>query len=185
MKKVNLFLSLLILTLVSQAQMSDSEFGSILNQAQRQVSATNYEMTTFTNFSPIGYSKKIESGKWEVGLNSWGPNNTTSTQDLLKTVAIITLTEDGYTFVSATQPVSDELLERVQEYKFIKVAQKWLAKQMNYATVQYEWVDGRHVVNASSPADGKPKKMTDDLMNLLNVSRGMQNTVAMGVNKYK
>lgn len=185
MKKINLILSLLILASASKAQLSDSEFESILSQAQRQVAATNYELTTFKSFKPIEYSKKVESGKWEVGLNSWGPNNTTSTQDLLRTVATITLTNDGYSFVSATQAVSNDLLDKVEGYKYVKVAQKWLTKQMNYATIQYAWEDGRHVTKATSPTDGKVKKITDDLMNLINVSRGMQNTVAMGVNKYK
>ena len=185
MKRMTILLVAVSFASSLKAQLTVTEFEAVLKQAQRQVSATNYEMTTFTSFKPIKYSRKTGDRTWEVGLNSWGPNNTTSTQDLLSTVAIITLTDDGYTFISATQPVSSDLLSKVQDYKYVKVGQKWLSKQMNYATIQYDWVEGKHVTSASSPVDGKTKKITDDLMNLLNVSRGMQNTVALAVNKYQ
>lgn len=186
MKKLGLMICIFICALAAEAQMSEKEFEEILNQSFRKVSATNYEMTTFVDFKPIAYSRKIAAGKWEVGLNSWGPNNTTSTQDLLSTVAIVTLRSDGtgYDFISGTQMVDSAILESVKDYKYVRVGRKWLQKQMSYATVSFEWSENRHVTIAQSPLDGKAKKISEDLGHLLNVSRGMQNTVAMGVNKY-
>ncbi|MBV6645519.1 MAG: hypothetical protein KI790_08710 [Cyclobacteriaceae bacterium] len=187
MKKYIIALSVIFCASSAFAQFSESQFEEILRGAQKRVSPTNYEMTTFTGFKPIKYMRKTGDRKWEIGLNSWGPNNTTSTQDLLSTVAIVTLDGDGmrYEYISATQAVDADIVDQVKDYKYVKVAQKWLDKQMNLAVVTYKWTDGRYVTQASSTLDGKEKKIGEDLTNLLNVSRGMQNTIAIGANKVK
>lgn len=183
MKKYHITISLILITLSSFSQISEAEFGEILNNAVKKIGPTNYEMTNLSGFKPIEYVRKKGSNNWEIGLNSWGPSKSEYSQDLLKTVAIITLSDEGYTLVSATQAVDGDVLESVKDYKYVKVARKWLVKQMNFANVTFDWVDGKHVTMASSPLDGKASKISDDLMNIINVSRGFQNTVAMGVKK--
>ncbi len=183
MKRLSISIFILALSLQVMGQMTTADFEKILNKAQSGVKKTNIELS-INDFQTVSYWKQTSNNIWEFGLQSWAPNNSTSTVAILKTIAIIKLLGDGYEFYSVSQEIDPDIIDDILNAKYVAVGQKYLLKKINYAEVTFGQQDNRHTLAATSSLDGKEKLIAEDITNMLSISRGLLHNIAFEVNRY-